>query len=41
MAGENAKEISVNIVEEGRRCMVEALDRFKSEAEKRFSRIAS
>ena len=39
MAGENAGEACLIIVEEVRRCMFEALDRYKIEAERRFNGI--
>ena len=39
MAGENAEDAGVTGVEEVRRCMFEALDRYKTEAKKRFNGI--
>ena len=37
--GEYAEDIGLSAVEEIRRCMLEAMDRFRSEAEKRFSEM--
>ena len=39
MAGENAEDAGLTIVEEVRRCMFEALNRYKIEAERRFNGI--
>ena len=39
MPGEYAEEVGLLAVEEIKRCMLEAMDRFRSEAEKRFSEI--
>ena len=39
MLGEHAEDISLSAAEEIKRCMLEAMDRFRSEAEKRFSEI--
>ena len=39
MAGENADDAGLTVVEEVRRCMFEALDRYKIEVEKRFNGI--
>ena len=39
MPGEHAKDLGLSAVEEIKRCMLEAMDRFRSEAEKRFSKI--
>ena len=36
MPGEYAENIGLSAVEEIKRCMLEAMDRFRSEAEKRF-----
>ena len=44
MAGENAEDAGVTGVEEVRRCMFEALDRYKTEAKKdltEFSQLLS
>jgi len=35
MAGENADDADLTVVEEVRRCMFEALDRYKTEAKKK------
>ena len=37
--GEHAEDVGLSDVEEIKRCMLEAMDRFRSEAEKRFSEI--
>ena len=37
--GEHAGDVGLSAVEEIKRCMLEAMDRFRSEAEKRFSEI--
>ena len=39
MPGENAKDVGLSAVQEIKRCMLEAMDRFRSEAEKRFSEM--
>ena len=39
MPGEHAEDAGLSVVEEVRRCMFLALDRFKLEAEARFTRI--
>ena len=39
MPGEHTKDVGLSAVEEIKRCMLEAMDRFRSEAEKRFSEI--
>ena len=39
MTGEHSEEVSLSAVEEIKRCMLEATNRFRSEAEKRFSEI--
>ena len=39
MVGENAGDAGLTVVEEVRRCMFEALDRYKIETEKRFNEI--
>ena len=39
MPGEHAKDAGLSVVEEVRRCMFQALDRFKVEAETRFTSI--
>ena len=39
MPGEHAEDVGLSAVEEIKRCMLEAMDRFRSEAEKRFSEI--
>ena len=39
MPGEHAKDVGLSAVEEIKRCMLEAMDRFRSEAEKWFSEI--
>ena len=39
MLGKRAEEVSLSAVEEIKRCMLEAMDRFRSEAEKQFSEI--
>ena len=39
MPGEYAEDIGLSVVEEIKRCMLEAMDRFRSEAEKRFSEM--
>ena len=39
MLGEHAEDIGLSAFEEIKRCMLEAMDRFRSEAEKRFSEI--
>ena len=37
MPGEYAEDVGLSAVEEIKRCMLEAMDRFRSEVEKRFS----
>ena len=37
MPGEHAEDVGLSAVEEIKRCKLEAMDRFRSEAEKRFS----
>ena len=37
--GEHAEDVGLSAVEEIKRCILEAMDRFRSEAEKRFSEI--
>ena len=39
MPGEHAEDAGLSVVEEERRCMFQALDRFKREAETRFTSI--
>ena len=39
MPGEHEEDIGLSVVEEIKRCTLEAMDRFRSEAEKRFSEI--
>ena len=39
MPGEHAEDVGLSAVEEIKRCMLESMDRFRSEAEKRFSEI--
>ena len=39
MPGKHAEDVGFSAVEEIKRCMLEAIDRFRSEAEKRFSKI--
>ena len=39
MPGEHAEDIGLSSMEEIKRCMLEAMDRFRSEAEKRFSEM--
>ena len=39
MFGKHAEDVGLLAVEEIKRCMLEAMDRFRSEAEKRFSEI--
>ena len=39
MPGEHAEDVSLSAVEEIKSCMLEAMDRFRSEAEKWFSEI--
>ena len=39
MPGQHAEDVGLSAVEEIKRCMLEAMDRFRSEAEKRFSEI--
>ena len=39
MLGEHAEDVGLSAVEEIKKCMLEAMDRFRSEAEKRFSEI--
>ena len=39
MPGEQSEDVGFSAVEEIKRCMLEAMDRFRSEAEKRFSEI--
>ena len=39
MPGEHAEDVDLSAIEEIKRCMLEAMDRFRSEAEKRFSEM--
>ena len=39
MPGEHAEDVGLSAIEEIKRCMLEAMDRFWSEAEKRFSKM--
>ena len=39
MPGEHAEDVGLSAVEEIKRCRLEAMDRFRSNAEKRFSKI--
>ena len=39
MPGKHAEDVGLSAVEEIKRCMLEAMDRFRSEAEKRFNEI--
>ena len=39
MPGEHTEDVGLSAVEEIKKCMLEAMDRFQSEAEKRFSEI--
>ena len=39
MPGEHAEDVGLSAVEEIKRCMLEAMNQFRSEAEKRFSEI--
>ena len=39
MPGEPAEDVGLSAIEEIKRCMLEAMDRFRSEAEKRFSEM--
>ena len=39
MPGEHAEDVDLSAIEEIKRCMLEAIDRFRSEAEKRFGEI--
>ena len=39
MPGKHAEDIGLSAIEEIKRCMLEAMDRFRSEAEKRFSEM--
>ena len=39
MPGEHAEDVGYSAVEEIKRCILEAMDRFRSEAEKQFSEI--
>ena len=39
MTGKHSEEVSLSAVEEIKRCMLEATNRFRSEAEKRFNEI--
>ena len=39
MPGKHPEDVGLSAVEEIKRCMLEAMDRFRSEAEKRFSEI--
>ena len=39
MLGKHAEDVGLSVVEEIKRCILEAMDRFWSEAEKRFSEI--
>ena len=39
MPGEHAEDVGLSAIEEIKGCMLEAMDRFRSEAEKRFSEM--
>ena len=39
MPGEHAEDVGLSAVEQIKRCMLEAMNRFRSKAEKRFSEI--
>ena len=39
MPGEHAEDVGLSAIEEIKRCMLEAMDRFRSEAKKRFSEM--
>ena len=39
MPGEHAEDVGLSAIEEIKRCMLEAMDRFRSKAEKRFSEM--
>ena len=39
MPGEHAEDVGLLVIEEIKRCMLEAMDRFQSEVEKRFSEM--
>ena len=39
MPGEHAEDVGLSAIEEIKRCMLKAIDRFRSEAEKRFSKM--
>ena len=39
MLGEHAEDLGLSAIEEIKRCMLEAMDRFRNEAEKRFSEM--
>ena len=39
MPGEHAEDVNLSTVEETKRCMLEAMDQFRCEAEKRLSKI--
>ena len=39
MPGEHSEDVGLSAVEKIKRCMLEAMDQFRSEAEKRFSEI--
>ena len=39
MPGEHEEDVDLSAIEEIKRCMLEAMDRFRSEAEKRFSEM--
>ena len=41
MPGKHTVDVVLSAVEEMKRCMLEAMDRFRSEAEKRFSEVRS
>ena len=39
MPGKQAEDVGLSAIEEIKRCMLEAMDRFRSEVEKRFSKM--
>jgi len=39
MPGEQTQDVGLSVLEEMKRCMLQAVDRFLSEAERRFSGI--
>ena len=41
MAGKHVEDVGFSAVEEIKRCRLEAMDRFRSEAKKRFSEICT